>query len=107
MSCTSTSPSVFSMSTAVVSGTLISGGDRTTLDLPKDEETLLASLKATGKPLVVTLVNLGTVMAVLYFHQGPLVLLVAQGLVGVAGTLVMITLARCRRGSRRVGSTRG
>ena len=34
-----------------------SGGDRTSLDLPKEEEDLLKSLKATGKPLVVVLMN--------------------------------------------------
>lgn len=33
------------------------GGDRTSLDLPLDEETLLESLGATGKPLVVVLMN--------------------------------------------------
>jgi len=33
------------------------GGDRTTLDLPKDEEDLLQSLKNTGKPLAVVLMN--------------------------------------------------
>ncbi len=33
------------------------GGDRTSLDLPKEEEDLLQSLKATGKPLVVVLMN--------------------------------------------------
>ncbi len=33
------------------------GGDRTSLDLPKEEEDLLKSVKATGKPLVVVLMN--------------------------------------------------
>jgi beta-glucosidase len=33
------------------------GGDRTTLDLPLVEEDLLKAMKATGKPLVVTLMN--------------------------------------------------
>jgi len=33
------------------------GGDRTSLDLPKEEEDLLEALKATGKPLVVVLMN--------------------------------------------------
>ena len=33
------------------------GGDRTSLDLPKPEEDLLLALKATGKPLVVVLMN--------------------------------------------------
>jgi beta-glucosidase len=33
------------------------GGDRTSLDLPNEEEKLLKALKATGKPLVVVLMN--------------------------------------------------
>ncbi len=33
------------------------GGDRTSLDLPSEEETLLEGLGATGKPLVVVLMN--------------------------------------------------
>jgi beta-glucosidase len=33
------------------------GGDRTSLDLPKEEEDLLRDLKNTGKPLVVVLMN--------------------------------------------------
>src|ERR1700733_15097712 len=39
------------------------GGDRTSLDLPKEEEDLLEELKATGKPLVVVLMN-GSALAV-------------------------------------------
>ena len=34
-----------------------SGGDRTSLDLPKPEEDLIEALAATGKPLVVVLMN--------------------------------------------------
>jgi beta-glucosidase len=34
-----------------------SGGDRTSLDMPKDEEDVLKAVKATGKPLVVVLMN--------------------------------------------------
>ena len=33
------------------------GGDRTSLDLPQEEEDLLKALKATGKPLIVVLMN--------------------------------------------------
>ncbi len=39
------------------------GGDRTSLDLPQEEENLLESLQATGKPLVVALMN-GSALAV-------------------------------------------
>jgi beta-glucosidase len=35
------------------------GGDRTSIDLPKDEEALIEAVKATGKPLVVVLMNGG------------------------------------------------
>ncbi len=44
------------------------GGDRTVLDLPKDEEALLETMKATGKPLVVTLVN-GSALSVNWADQ--------------------------------------
>ena len=44
------------------------GGDRTSLDLPKDEEALLTAMKATGKPLVVTLVN-GSALSVNWADQ--------------------------------------
>jgi beta-glucosidase len=40
-----------------------SGGDRTTINLPKDEESLLQAVKATGKPLIVVLMN-GSALAV-------------------------------------------
>lgn len=39
------------------------GGDRTSLDLPKEEENLLEALQSTGKPLVVVLMN-GSALAV-------------------------------------------
>ncbi len=39
------------------------GGDRTSLDLPKDEEDLLQVLKTTGKPLVIVLMNGGALSA--------------------------------------------
>ena len=39
------------------------GGDRTSIDLPKDEEKLVEAVKATGKPLVVVLMN-GSALAV-------------------------------------------
>jgi beta-glucosidase len=44
------------------------GGDRTSLDLPAQEETLLEGLKATGKPLVVVLIN-GSALAVNWAQQ--------------------------------------
>jgi beta-glucosidase len=44
------------------------GGDRTSLDLPAEEETLLKNLKATGKPLVVVLMN-GSALAVNWANE--------------------------------------
>jgi beta-glucosidase len=44
------------------------GGDRTSLDMPKDEESLLEALKGTGKPLVVVLMN-GSALAVNWAEQ--------------------------------------
>jgi len=44
------------------------GGDRTSLDLPKEEEDLLKALGATGKPLVVVLMN-GSALAVNWADQ--------------------------------------
>ena len=45
-----------------------SGGDRTAIDLPKDEQALLEALKATGKPLVVVLIN-GSAISVNWAKQ--------------------------------------
>jgi beta-glucosidase len=44
------------------------GGDRTSLDLPKEEEDLLEALKATGKPLVVVLMN-GSALSVNWANE--------------------------------------
>ncbi len=44
------------------------GGDRTSIDLPKPEEDLLEALSATGKPLVVVLVN-GSALAVNWANE--------------------------------------
>ena len=44
------------------------GGDRTTLDLPKPEQDLLESIAATGKPLVVVLLN-GSALSVNWAKQ--------------------------------------
>jgi beta-glucosidase len=44
------------------------GGDRTSLDLPKEEEDLLEALQATGKPVVVVLMN-GSALSVNWAAQ--------------------------------------
>jgi len=67
------------------------GGDRTSLDLPAQEESLLESLKATGKPLVVVLIN-GSALAVNWAQQNANAILDAwypgqDGGIAVAQTL--------------------
>ncbi len=44
------------------------GGDRTSLDLPREEEQLLEQVKASGKPLVIVLMN-GSALAVNWANQ--------------------------------------
>ena len=44
------------------------GGDRTSLDLPKDEEDLLKAVKATGKKMAVVLMN-GSALSVNWAAQ--------------------------------------
>lgn len=44
------------------------GGDRTSLNLPAEEETVLGAMKSTGKPLVVVLMN-GSALAVNWAHD--------------------------------------
>jgi beta-glucosidase len=44
------------------------GGDRTSLDLPKEEEDLIEAMKNTGKPLVVVLMN-GSALAVNWANE--------------------------------------
>ena len=44
------------------------GGDRNSLDLPKDEQALLEAVKTTGKPLVVVLMN-GSALGVNWANQ--------------------------------------
>ena len=44
------------------------GGDRTSLDLPKEEEQLLEGFAATGKPLIVVLMN-GSALSVNWANE--------------------------------------
>jgi beta-glucosidase len=67
------------------------GGDRTTIDLPKDEEGLIEAVKATGKPLVVVLMN-GSALAVNWASQNANAILESwypgeEGGIAVAETL--------------------
>jgi beta-glucosidase len=67
------------------------GGDRTTIDLPKDEEGLIEAVKATGTPLVVVLMN-GSALAVNWASQNANAILESwypgeEGGIAVAETL--------------------
>jgi len=68
------------------------GGDRTSIDLPKAEEDLLKALGATGKPLVVVLMN-GSALAVNWAQQNANAILVAWYSGEEGGTAIAQTLA--------------
>ena len=68
------------------------GGDRTAIDLPKDEQALLEAVKATGKPLVVVLVN-GSAISVNWAQQKANAILEAWYPGEEGGTAIAETLA--------------
>ena len=68
------------------------GGDRTSLDLPKEEEDLLEALKATGKPLVVVLMN-GSALSVNWASEHADAILDAWYAGEEGGTAIAQTLA--------------
>lgn len=68
------------------------GGDRTSLDLPKEEEDLVKAVKATGKPLVVVLMN-GSAMAVNWANENANAILEAWYPGEEGGTAIAETLA--------------
>ncbi len=68
------------------------GGDRTSLDLPKEEEDLLEALKPTGKPLVVVLMN-GSALSVNWASEHADAILDAWYSGEEGGTAVAQTLA--------------
>jgi len=68
------------------------GGDRTSLDLPKDEEDLLEALKGTGKPLVVVLMN-GSALSVNWANDHANAILDAWYSGEEGGTAIAQTLA--------------
>lgn len=69
-----------------------SGGDRTSLDLPKEEEDLLKALKKTGKPLVVVLMN-GSPLSVNWANENADAILESWYSGEEGGTAVAQTLA--------------
>jgi beta-glucosidase len=68
------------------------GGDRTSLDLPKEEEDLLEAVKATGKPLVVVLMN-GSALSVNWASEHADAILDAWYSGEEGGTAIAQTLA--------------
>ena len=68
------------------------GGDRTSLDLPKEEEDLLEALQKTGKPLVVVLMN-GSALAVNWANAHANAILEAWYSGEEGGTAIAQTLA--------------
>jgi beta-glucosidase len=68
------------------------GGDRTSLDLPKEEEDLLEALKATSKPLVVVLMN-GSALSVNWASEHADAILDAWYAGEEGGTAIAQTLA--------------
>ena len=68
------------------------GGDRTSIDVPKDEQALLEAVKATGKPLVVVLMN-GSALGVNWANQNANAILEAWYPGEEGGTAIAETLA--------------
>jgi beta-glucosidase len=68
------------------------GGDRTSLDLPKEEEDLLEALKGTGKPLIVVLMN-GSALSVNWANEHTDAILDAWYSGEEGGTAIAQTLA--------------
>ena len=69
-----------------------SGGDRISIDLPKDEEDVLEAVRATGKPLIVVLMN-GSALAVNWASQNANAILEAWYPGEEGGTAIAETLA--------------
>ncbi len=69
-----------------------SGGDRTSLDLPEDEEDLLKALKETGKPVVVALMN-GSALSVNWANKNADAILESWYSGEEGGTAIAQTLA--------------
>ena len=68
------------------------GGDRTSLDLPKEEEDLLEAMKRSGKPLVVVLMN-GSALSVNWANEHADAILDAWYSGEEGGTVIAQTLA--------------
>jgi beta-glucosidase len=80
------------------------GGDRTTLNLPEEEEALLGALRGTGKPLVVVLMN-GSALAVNWANDHANAILEAWYSGEEGGTAIAETLAGASNPSGRLPVT--
>ncbi len=80
------------------------GGDRTSLDLPKEEEQLLEAVKATGKPLIVVLMN-GSALSVNWADKNANAILEAWYAGEEGGTAIADTLAGVNNPSGRLPLT--
>ena len=80
------------------------GGDRTSLDIPKDEQALLEAVKAAGKPLVVVLMN-GSALGVNWANQNANAILEAWYPGEEGGTAIAETLAGANNPAGRLPIT--
>jgi beta-glucosidase len=80
------------------------GGDRTSLDLPKEEEQLLEAVKATGKPLIVVLMN-GSALSVNWADKNANAILEAWYSGEEGGTAIADTLSGVNNPSGRLPLT--
>ncbi len=80
------------------------GGDRTSLDLPKEEEDLIKALGATGKPLIVVLMN-GSALSVNWANDHANAILDAWYSGEEGGTAIAETLAGANNPSGRLPVT--
>ena len=80
------------------------GGDRTSLNLPTEEEALLGALKGTGKPLVVVLMN-GSALAVNWANDHANAILEAWYSGEEGGTAIAQTLAGANNPAGRLPVT--
>ncbi len=80
------------------------GGDRTSLDLPKEEEELLEALKATSKPLIIVLMN-GSALSVNWANKHANAILDAWYSGEEGGTAIAQTLAGINNPAGRIPVT--
>jgi beta-glucosidase len=80
------------------------GGDRTAIDLPKDEQALVEAVKATGKPLIVVLMN-GSALSVNWAHQHANAILESWYPGEEGGTAIAETLAGANNPAGRLPVT--